>query len=81
MSRSLAVEVAALDPLCELDLLLAREQGVAARLVEEELEAVGCLGRGRVILAAPLRVVGERREQCMLSPSSVIVVALGLSAS
>ena len=39
----LGVEVAALDPLRELDLLLAGEQGVAARLVIEELEAVGGL--------------------------------------
>ena len=74
-------QVALLDPLGELDLLLAREQGIAARLVQEELEAVGCLRRGSVIRAAPLRVVDERREQRVLAASSVIVVALGLSAS
>jgi hypothetical protein len=74
-------EVAALDALRELDLLLPREQGIAARLIQEELEAVGGLGRGSVIRAAPLRVVGERREQSMLAASSVIVVALGISAS
>ena len=50
----LGVEVAALDPLRELDLLLTGEQGVAAGLVEEVLKTVGGLGRGRVRLAAAL---------------------------
>ena len=42
--RSFARLVAALDPLRELDLLLGREQRVAARLVQEELQRVGRRG-------------------------------------
>jgi len=63
----LGSQVAALDALCELDLLLASEQGVPTRLVQEELEAVGGLGCGSVIRAAPLEVIGERRVECVLA--------------
>ena len=52
-------EVTGLDPLRELDLLGAGEQGVLGRLVEEELEAVGgVLGELVSGIAAPARARG-----------------------
>ena len=52
----LRLEVSALDPLRELDLLLGGQERVAADLVEEELEAVGGRGGERAV-----RVVGLTR--------------------
>ena len=43
-------EVAALDPLGEVDLLVGREQPVAADLVEEQLQRVGRDGRERGVV-------------------------------
>ena len=52
----LRLEVAALDPLGELDLLLGRQERIAADLVEEQLEAVRGRSRERAV-----RVVGVAR--------------------
>ena len=52
----LRLEVAALDPLRQLDLLGRGQQRIAADLVEEELEAVG--RRGRELAVRVCRLAG-----------------------
>ena len=72
-------QIARLDPLCELHLLLPREQGVAARLAEEQPEAVG--GLDWVVCVAPTE--GRRdlvRTSRVLPARTTRIVALGLSA-
>src|SRR5690606_33907610 len=75
----LRLEVALLDALGELDLLLCREQGVAGRLVEEELEAVGRRLGELVRLAAPARA-GRSALQRVLTALAMRVGALAHSA-
>ena len=57
----LRLEVALLDPLGELDLLVGGQQRVAADLVEEELERVG--RRGRQLAVAERRSARLRRAR------------------
>ena len=76
----LGLEVAALDPLRELDLLLAREQGVAAGLVEEQLKAVRRLGHAAVVATA-LDLVDRRRLRRVLTTAARCFGALSCSAS
>src|SRR4051794_20410166 len=71
-------QVATLDPLRELDLLLAREQGIAARLVQEELEAVGCFSCF-VSAATPGRMQHRMRLGGVL-PARTTPVALAFGA-
>jgi hypothetical protein len=58
----LGLEVPSLDPLGEIDLLLLGEQGVAAHLVEEELQSVRGL-LGELAFCPPRRAVPSVRSR------------------
>jgi hypothetical protein len=74
-------EVAALDPLRELDLLLRGQKRILHRLVDEQLEAVRG-GLGHAVAGRPaLRRGLLRRLLVMLTAGAMSVAALGRSAS
>ena len=80
----LGFEIAALDALRELDLLLTRQERMAAGLVEEELEAIGRLGGlrcGAMRRASALDLVATRRLDRVLSAHASRLAARACSAS
>ena len=80
----LGVEVAALDPLGELDLLVRGQQPVAADLVEEELQRVGggagerhVVDRRRLGLAAAVVAqVDPAGLELLVEPAEIVVLEL-----
>src|SRR3954451_8961026 len=73
-------QIATLDQLRQLDLLLAGQQRIAAGLVGEELEAVRGLDCGAVLVAATLAMFYGRRLDGVVATLAVVVVALSCSA-
>jgi len=73
-------QVASLDRLCQLDLLLGGEQRVAACLVVEDLETVGGRLGCEVSIRAALDTGGGRVLE-MLTAVSAYVIALTCSAA
>ena len=71
----LGAEVALLDPLREVDLLVSREQGVAPDLVQEQLESVGC-GGGELAVAESRRL--DARAPAVVADIDAVRLEIGL---
>jgi hypothetical protein len=73
-------QIATLDRLCELDLLLLRQEGVLHRLIDEQLKAVRRV-LGQPVLARPAVVRGCSYLVVMLATGAASLAALIRSPS